>query len=46
MNDLGLSLAWSAVQVSLVMVPAMVLHALASRHSAAAGRGSRRWASR
>ena len=37
MNDLGLTLAWSAVQVSLVMVPAGALHALASRRGAASG---------
>ena len=37
MNDLGMTLAWSAVQVSLVMVPAVALHALASRRSAASG---------
>ena len=37
MNDLGLTLAWSAVQVSLVLVPAAALHALASRRSPASG---------
>jgi beta-lactamase regulating signal transducer with metallopeptidase domain len=31
MNDLGLSLAWSAVQVSLFLLPAALLHLLASR---------------
>ena len=37
MNDLGLTVAWSAVQVSLVLVPAVVLHGLASRRSPASG---------
>ena len=37
MNDLGLTLAWLAVQVALVLVPALALHALASRRSPAAG---------
>jgi beta-lactamase regulating signal transducer with metallopeptidase domain len=37
MNDLGMTLAWSAIQVTLVLVPAAVLHALASRRSAASG---------
>jgi beta-lactamase regulating signal transducer with metallopeptidase domain len=37
MNDLGLTLAWSAVQVSLVLLPAVVLHAFASRRSPASG---------
>lgn len=36
MNDLGLSLAWIAVQVALVLVPALALSALASRHGPAA----------
>jgi hypothetical protein len=35
MNDLGILLAWSAVQVSLVLLPAAALHALASCRSAA-----------
>ena len=37
MNDLGLTLAWSALQVSLLMIPAVALHALALRRSAASG---------
>ncbi len=37
MNDLGLTLAWSAVQVSLVLIPAVALHALASRRDPASG---------
>ena len=37
MNDLGLTLAWLAVQVSLVLVPALALSALASRRSPSAG---------
>jgi len=37
MNDLGLTLAWSAVRVSLVLLPAAALHALASRRGAASG---------
>jgi beta-lactamase regulating signal transducer with metallopeptidase domain len=37
MSDLGLMLAWSAVQVSVVLVAAAVLHALASRRSPASG---------
>jgi BlaR1 peptidase M56 len=36
-NDLGILLAWSAVQAALVLVPAAVLHLLASRRSAASG---------
>ncbi len=37
MNDFGMTLAWSAVQVSLVIAPAAVLHLVASRRSAASG---------
>ncbi len=37
MNDLGMAMAWSAVQVSFLMVPAAVLQVLASRRSAASG---------
>jgi beta-lactamase regulating signal transducer with metallopeptidase domain len=37
MNDLGLTLAWLAVQVTLVLVPALSLYALAARRSPAAG---------
>jgi beta-lactamase regulating signal transducer with metallopeptidase domain len=37
MNDLGLTLAWSAVQVSLVLLPAAALHILASRRSPTSG---------
>ena len=37
MNDLGMTLAWLAVQVTLVLVPALALHALASRRGPAAG---------
>ena len=37
MNDLGLTLAWLAVQVALLLAPALVLHALASRRGPAAG---------
>ncbi len=37
MNDLGLTLAWLAVQVSLVLVPAAALCALAARRSPSAG---------
>ena len=37
MNDLGMTFAWCALQVSLLMVPAVALHALASRRGAAAG---------
>jgi beta-lactamase regulating signal transducer with metallopeptidase domain len=37
MNDLGLTMAWLAVQVSLVLVPALVLYAMAARRSPAAG---------
>ena len=37
MNDLGLILAWSSLQVSLLMVPAAALHALASRRGAVSG---------
>ena len=37
MTDLGMSFAWSAIQVTLVLVPAAALHALASRRSPASG---------
>ncbi len=37
MNHLGLMLIWSAIQVSLVLLAAAVLHALASRRSPASG---------
>jgi beta-lactamase regulating signal transducer with metallopeptidase domain len=37
MNDLGMTLAWSAVRVTLVLVPAALLHTLASRRSPASG---------
>ena len=37
MNDLGLTLAWLAVQVAIVLVPALALHALASRRGPAPG---------
>jgi beta-lactamase regulating signal transducer with metallopeptidase domain len=36
-NELGILLAWSAVQAALVLAPAAVLHLLASRRSAASG---------
>ncbi len=37
MNDLGLTLAWLAVQVAFLLLPALALHALASRRGPAAG---------
>jgi beta-lactamase regulating signal transducer with metallopeptidase domain len=37
MNELGMTLAWLAVQVTLVVVPALVLHALATRRGPALG---------
>ena len=37
MNDLGLTLAWLAVQVGLLLVPALAVHALASRRGPARG---------
>jgi beta-lactamase regulating signal transducer with metallopeptidase domain len=37
MNQLGLMLIWSAIQVSLVLLAAAALHALASRRSPASG---------
>ena len=37
MNDLGLTVAWTAVQVSLVLLPAALLHSFASRRSPASG---------
>jgi hypothetical protein len=37
MNDLGLTLAWLAVQVGLLLVPAIVIHALATRRGPARG---------
>jgi beta-lactamase regulating signal transducer with metallopeptidase domain len=39
MNDLGMTFVWSAFQITLILVPAAVLHALASRRSP--GTGSR-----
>ncbi len=42
MNDLGLTLAWLAVQVALVLAPALLLYAMASRRARSPGRGSRR----
>ena len=40
MNDLGLTLAWLAVQVTILLAPALALNALASRRGPAAGAGS------
>jgi BlaR1 peptidase M56 len=37
MNELGMRLVWSAVQVSLVMAPVTALHVMASRRSAVSG---------
>ena len=37
MNDVGLTLLWSALQVSLVLIPAVALHVIASRRSPASG---------
>ena len=37
MNDLGIALAWLSVQVTLVLVPALALVALASRRGPGAG---------
>jgi hypothetical protein len=37
MSDLGITLAWLAVQVSLVLAPGMVLYSLAARRGPAAG---------
>jgi beta-lactamase regulating signal transducer with metallopeptidase domain len=37
MSDLGMTMAWSALQVSLILLPAAGLHLLASRRSAATG---------
>ena len=37
MNDLGLTMAWLAVQVALLLLPALTLHALASRRGPAGG---------
>ena len=37
MNDLGMTLAWSAIQITLILIPAVVLHAVASRSSPASG---------
>ena len=37
MNDLGLTLLWLAVQVALLLAPALALNALASRRGPAAG---------
>jgi BlaR1 peptidase M56 len=37
MNDLGLTLAWLAVQVTIFLAPALALHALASRRGPVPG---------
>jgi beta-lactamase regulating signal transducer with metallopeptidase domain len=37
MNDLGLTLAWLAVQVAILLAPALALHALATRRGPAPG---------
>ena len=37
MNDLGLSLAWLAMQIAILLAPALALNALASRRGPAAG---------
>jgi hypothetical protein len=37
MNNLGMTLVWLAVQVSLLLAPALVLYALAARRGPAAG---------
>jgi hypothetical protein len=37
MTELGLTLAWLAVQVSLVLVPGLILYAMAARRGPAAG---------
>ena len=37
MNELGIALAWLAVQVTIVVVPALALHASASRRGPASG---------
>jgi hypothetical protein len=37
MNDFGITLAWLAVQVSLVLAPGLILYVLAARRSPAAG---------
>ena len=37
MNDLGLTLAWLAMQIAILLAPALALNALASRRGPAAG---------
>jgi hypothetical protein len=37
MNDLGLTLLWLAVQVSILLLPALAINALTSRRGPAAG---------
>jgi beta-lactamase regulating signal transducer with metallopeptidase domain len=37
MNDLGMTLVWSAIQITLILVPAAILHVVASRRSPASG---------
>jgi hypothetical protein len=37
MNDLGLTLAWLAVQVAILLAPALTVHALATRRGPAPG---------
>ena len=43
MNDLGLTLAWLAVQVALVLAPALVMQALASRRGPTSGAWVATW---
>ena len=37
MNDVGLTLAWLAVQIAILLAPALILHGLASRRGPAPG---------
>ena len=37
MNDLGVTLAWLALQVAILLAPALAVHALASRRGPALG---------
>ena len=37
MNDLGMTFAWCAIQATLMLIPATILHAVVSRRSAISG---------
>jgi hypothetical protein len=43
MNDFGFALAWLAIQVAIVLTPALVLNAIASRRQPASGAWVAAW---